>query len=260
MPYADPDEQRAYMRQKMRERRAAAKAQAVPVVNAQVRPAQENARPAIIPDVMPETAGPVRPLRADRRQLRGDYWQRRDAGEDDSAAQAGALQRSTVTRQERQRQAQREQYERELADLAPQFVIEARRRLSTLGGYNEADVWPAAYQLAAQTIRQRQRPRLPDAMPKRLAAPVPFRLPPEQQAGFIWMGRLRRVGHALGDGRNAVQEESRNAVRALIASLIRQPMPEPTDVATALAVAPLGVPPRLGTPLSGEAAEEISPD
>jgi hypothetical protein len=116
---------------------------------------------------------------------------------------------------------QREQYEREVQRLAPLCLVEARRQLSMGGSYNEADVWPAAMQLAAQHVKQRQPPRLPDPEPKLLAAPPPYPPEPVQTAGRIWTGRRgwRLPWLALGDGRMAAREETAAQVRALVAAL-----------------------------------------
>jgi hypothetical protein len=229
-----------------------------------VRDQREQAQHASPVTISPQAVAPrltrsppaPSPKPSPRRQLLRDYQALQAQGLDETTAKR-ELQRQRI---EQRQQAEQQRQDEQLQAYTLLMMGEARRRLSMGSFYNERDVAPAARELARAYLHQQQRPRLPDAMPKRLTAPAPFRPAPEQSAGFVWMGRLRRPAMALGDGRDAVQEESRNAVQALIASLIRQPIPEPPDVATALAVAPLGVPPRLGTPLSGEAAEETSLD
>lgn len=115
-------------------------------------------------------ASPERPTPAasssPRRQLLLDYQRERAAGRDDAAAQAATLHAQA----ERTARAAIEREEREVLQLAPQFVAEARRRLSMGGFYNELDVWPAAAQLARQELRHRQAPRHGDT-PRSLLAP-----------------------------------------------------------------------------------------
>lgn len=287
MPYRDPAEQRAYMRQKMRERRATAKTQEFPAVYPYARPSQGSTARVVIPDVRPDTRGPVipavipgqpatvasdmgllpsparSPRRADRsaqdrRQLLSDYQGARADGHADTAALATALQRRTAAQQTAAQRAQRERYEREVLDLAPRFMIEARRRLSMGGCYSETDIWPAAVQLAAQHVKQSQAPRLPDPQRKLLAAPLPYQPEPAQIAGPVWMGRLHRAWAALGDGHAATREETAGMVRAMIAAVIRQPIPAPAPSsieapgsATQLS-SPLSMPGALGVPVTSE--------
>jgi hypothetical protein len=126
--------------------------------------------------------------------------------------------------------------------------------LSQGGYYAESDVWPVALQLAAYHVQQRQRPRQPDPMPKRLGAPMPT--PPQvQQAEPIWTGYLRRARLSLGDGYSAMREETRDTVRALIATALRQPVDVTARDAQALAVSPVGTPPGLGALVKSQVSE-----
>lgn len=104
-----------------------------------------------------------------RRQLREGYWRERDAGLSDTQAQA----RIKEQRAEQQRQAQHDHHEREIRHLAPQFIAQARARLSQCGFYREEDVLPAAMQLAEHSLHVAQTPRQADPLPKLITAPRP---------------------------------------------------------------------------------------
>jgi len=149
------------------------------------------------------------------------YWRDRAAGKTETEALSTVRRDRASQRQQAEQQRQDEQ----LQAYTILFMGEARRRLSMGGFYSESDVQPVARELARAYLHQQQQPRLPDAMPKRLASPKPFRLPPEQRAEFVWMGRLRRPAFALGDGYAAAHEQAQTTVQALITRLIRQPVP-----------------------------------
>jgi hypothetical protein len=229
MPYANREDKSARQRQRRREQREAQVSVSPRIATPRLAPLS----PAPSPSYADRSA-------QGRRRLLDDYRRERTAGRDDNAAQVTALQR----RAELQRQAEQQRQERQLQVRALLLMGEARRRLSLDGYYREDDVWPAAIALAHAEMRARQQPRQADPTPKRLAAPMPFRLAPEQAAGPVWMGRLRRATLSLGDGRAAAREESQATVQALLATLIRQP-----------ASAPLGVLRGLGTPPTNETSE-----
>lgn len=180
MPYADPEVQRSYMRQKMRERRAAAKAQGIPAVYPSFRPSQENMRPAVIPEIAGLVIPDVRPAPGNvspgnvspRQQLLRDYQGFRQRGLSETEAKRKLQRQHSDWR----RQADQQRQESQLQVRALLLMGEARRRLSRGGFYNEADVWPSALALARTQMRMRQQPRQADAEPERLAAPAPFRL------------------------------------------------------------------------------------
>ena len=182
MPYADPNKQRAYMRQKMRERRtqiAASKLdRVIPAgVESPVRPHEgkrsdslrsesvysvpatstspaTRAEHAVIPPAVRPLVIPAHP--SGRHRLLKQYSDLRAGGHDDSSAQA----QLTQLRSQQQRQAQLDAHKREIAHLAPRFLGPARAYLSRGGAYREDQVPVVARQMAERTMLLKPPPLL----------------------------------------------------------------------------------------------------
>lgn len=144
---------------------------------------------------------------AARRHLLNDNKRLRDEGLPDAEAQA----RLTQQRAEHQKQTQTEQHERAIRSLAPQFMHEARRRLSQGGSYREEDVMPTAMQLAERSLHTAQLPRQADPAPKLLT--TPYRQERGQQAQPITWGR---VNAPAGTPRTELSADVQRQIAALV--------------------------------------------
>jgi hypothetical protein len=242
MPYANREDKIARQRQRRREQREQQ-------AQWEARSSPQIAAPRITRTPPAPSLNHDEPRRAD---LLRTYQDLRGRGLDETAAKT-ELQRQ---RNQQRRQTEQQRQKGQLQALALLKVGEARRRLSMGGSYGEDEIWPAALQLARAELRQRQRPRLPDPTPKRLAAPMP-KPPHVQRAGPVWTGRLAPARLSLGDGYAAQREVSRSMVHALLATLLRQPAAAvvQTVETTMLPVSPVGVPGALGAPVAGESWE-----
>jgi hypothetical protein len=189
MPYKNPNTQRIYMRQKMRERRAASKRRDS-LRSAPMYPLSDTAHHAVIP-------GAVIPINSERRQLLGGLQAPVSAGPDTPAMPASAQEIGLRHRQTRQTQTQADHRERDLRTLTVKMLPQARYWLQCNAGmWTEDMVTSRARLMAENTLHHRQAPRQGNPSPTLIAAPS--RPDQGQQALPIWMGKIRPpvgVGH-----------------------------------------------------------------
>jgi hypothetical protein len=197
MPYKRRADKLAYMRAYHARRKR----------EASMERRQENRARSLPQHTPPSPGSPALPVPpgtqpAQRRALREQYAQLRQLGLTDEAAQAILRPRRETEKEVRQRQAQAEKWERDVASRVPAFREPAHYWLRVHAGcFTEADVERKAREFAEQEVHSRQKPRLPDSEP-----PAPSLLLPSLRQQVYTGGQRGKWGGSVGDNKQATTE------------------------------------------------------
>jgi hypothetical protein len=170
MPYKDPQRQRDYMREKMRERRGTR--------NRNMLMRSKRVYPSFTPHEIEESApfipingAPVIPRvrppgaenRSLRKELRAQYSALRALGYGDAEAQLQLMRAREEAQEKARARKEVSNYQRSVEGRVAAFLEPARRWLMQYSGcFTDADVGRKAREMAEHEQHMRQVPRLPD--------------------------------------------------------------------------------------------------